>query len=143
MTREQVYIEARRWLGVKFHNQGRSERGVDCVGLLAVVAQAFGIEEPALGAYSDWPRSDHFLLRRMGEHLVRVPPSAAKPGLIGAFTQSKLPGHTGIFSLRHGQVHLIHARIIPRRVVEEPWAAVPMSELRLIALYAYPGLEDL
>lgn len=37
-----VTAEARRWLGVRFLHQGRSAAGLDCVGLVLVVAKALG-----------------------------------------------------------------------------------------------------
>jgi hypothetical protein len=42
-TRAAFVEEARRFLGVRWQHQGRSERGIDCVGLLVVPALELGV----------------------------------------------------------------------------------------------------
>src|SRR5262249_38970425 len=42
-----VYVaECRKFLGVRWQHQGRSDRGVDCVGLLVVPALRLGLLKP-------------------------------------------------------------------------------------------------
>lgn len=40
ITRQDIIDEARKWAGVPFRHQGRSARGIDCIGLVLVTAQA-------------------------------------------------------------------------------------------------------
>lgn len=141
MTREEVYGEARKWLGTPYRQKGRTERGLDCIGFLVVVGQAFNVPHQDDLQYSDWPQQNHLVLRKLGEYLDRLPPSIALPGTVGVFAENRLPMHVGIFSEKLGRVHLIHARIVPRKVLEECWDQVPRSELRLIGLFGFPGLE--
>jgi cell wall-associated NlpC family hydrolase len=142
MTREEVQQEARKWLGVPFRKRGRSEDGVDCIGFIVVVGRAFSIPHQDESDYSLWPAQDHLILRKLGQYLVRLSPDTSLPGTVGVFAERRLPGHVGIFSEKYGgAVHLIHARISPGRVIEEPWQHVPYHELRLIGLFGFPGLE--
>jgi len=41
--RSAIVAEARRWIGTPFRHQGRGVNGLDCAGLLVVVATALGI----------------------------------------------------------------------------------------------------
>jgi hypothetical protein len=44
MTGDQVVQAARRFLGVPFKLHGRSEHGMDCLGLVVCVAKQFGLD---------------------------------------------------------------------------------------------------
>lgn len=140
MTREDVQAEARKWLHVPYRQKGRSRTGIDCLGVLVVVGRAFAVPHEE-HEYTDWPNPDHQILRVLGRYLTRLPTTTALPGLVGVFAERRLPGHIGIFTERHGVPHLIHARLRPGFVLEEPWLQVPHAELRLIALFGFPGLE--
>jgi cell wall-associated NlpC family hydrolase len=141
MTRDEVVAEARRWLFVPYRKRGRTKYGLDCIGFLVVVGRAFAVPHKDEFEYSDWPQQDHMILRKLEQYLDPLPPDTAKPGAIGVFAEARLPGHVGIFSMKHDVEHLIHARIRPGVVLEEPWRQVPRRELRLIGLFAFPGLE--
>jgi cell wall-associated NlpC family hydrolase len=143
MTRDEVVAEARKWLGVRYRHKGRSERGLDCLGLLVMVGRAFDIPHTDATDYSGWPRGDLLILQTLDRFLVRQPPSAALPGCIGVFAERRLPGHVGVFSVRHGAIHVIHASLPPpSRVIEAPWQVISRRELHLIAHYALPGMSD-
>jgi hypothetical protein len=141
MTRAEVQAEARKWLQVRYRPRGRSLDGVDCIGFLVMVGRAFEIPHQDELDYSGWPAQDLMILKKLGQFLDHIPPSTPLPGTIGVFAERRLPGHVGIFSEKHNAVHLIHARISPGCVLEEPWQHMPRDHLRLIALFAFPGLE--
>jgi cell wall-associated NlpC family hydrolase len=141
MTRDEVQAEARKWLRTPYRKRGRSHDGVDCIGFLVMVGRAFEVPHQDELDYSTWPAQDLLILKKLDQYLDRLPPSTDLPGTIGVFAEARLPGHVGIFSLKERVVHLIHARIHPGRVIEEPWGQVPRRELRLIALFGFPGLE--
>jgi cell wall-associated NlpC family hydrolase len=141
MTREEVQAEARKWLRTPYRQRGRSPDGLDCVGLLVMVGKAFDIPHRDHFDYSNWPSHDHLILKELGQYLDRLPIATKLPGTIGVFAENRLPGHAGIFSEKHGAVHLIHARMLGRHVLEEAWLQMPRHELRLIGLFGFPGLE--
>lgn len=141
MTRDDIVTEARRWLRTPYRKRGRDVKGIDCLGLLVMIGRHFEIPHTDEQDYSDWPRSDLLIVRKLAQYLVRVPPTLTPlPGMVGCFAERRLPGHCGIFSKMHGEVHLIHARIRPASVVEESWRQMPMHELRLIGLFDFPGV---
>jgi hypothetical protein len=143
MTRADVVAEARRWLGVKFRPKGRSRAGVDCIGLLVMVGRAFAVAHVDQQHYTDWPDPQREMLRQFDRFLERRPADQSWEGTVGVFAQTRLPCHTGIFSLQHGVPHVIHARANMRVVLEEPHNLDPTPRaMRLVALYGFPGLVD-
>jgi cell wall-associated NlpC family hydrolase len=140
MTRAEIMAEARAWLGVKYRQKGRSrESGLDCIGLLVVVGRAFAVPHQDHNDYADHPDNGRRLLAEFDRVLALAPPTSPWPGTIGVFTDSHLPCHCGIFSERFGVVHLIHAMLGRRIVLEEPFRA---SAFRLVRRYQFPALED-
>jgi len=139
MTRDEVVAEARKWDRVPWRHQGRSETGVDCVGLGVVVAQAFGVN---LQDRTDYPRepSDLSMLAHIRQFTVRVPFGGNLVGTIGLFRGSIFPCHIGIFSERMGVTHVIHSRADMRRVIEEPFIDGE-RDLKLVEIRAFPELE--
>lgn len=51
MSAEAFVSAARGFIGVPWQHQGRSQRGVDCVGLVVMAARAIGIEAPLTADY--------------------------------------------------------------------------------------------
>jgi cell wall-associated NlpC family hydrolase len=143
MTRDQIVAEARKWDGVRYRDQGRSMRGVDCLGLLVMIGRALAVPHVDEPGYKSTPSADLLILRRLSQDLIPIAyTDTPLPGTVGVFAEARLPGHVGIFTVKHGMLHLVHARMIPARVVEEPWNAVLKDSLRLIGLFAFPGVED-
>lgn len=138
MTRAQIVSEARRWIGTRYRHKGRSATGLDCVGLLVVVARALGVPHDDDQHYIDWPDPQRRLIAVLDCYMDVASPLSAWPGSIGLFTQDRLPGHCGIFATAHGAPHVIHAHIRRRGVVEEPY---PTGEMRLVRRYQLRGVE--
>lgn len=118
--REQADIvtTARAWLGVRWAHQGRSRAGVDCVGLVIMVARACrGSQFDVL----DYPRlaSDERMLKTADAVLHRRPGVAAlRPGdvVVMHYHQQR---HMGIVApYVFGGLSLIHAYAPARKVVE-------------------------
>lgn len=141
MTPDAVVAEARRWVGTRYRVKGRSETGLDCIGLLVVVARSLGVPHTDRLDYADWPDPNHAILRELGRDLVRMPGARLSPGTIGVFAEQRLPCHCGFFSERQGVVHVIHARLRSGRVLEEPYVEQRTNAFRLIAQFRFPQLE--
>lgn len=143
--RREVIAAARGWLGVRWRHQGRSRAGVDCVGLLIVVARQLDLMPPAdldaieggLAGYSRYPRGGllNFYCRR---HL--APVDEPQPGDVLLFAIDGQPQHLGLVGEHPaGAQSLIHAYALgPRRVVEtvldQPWRR------RIVGAFALPGV---
>lgn len=141
MSPEDIVLEARSWVGVPYRERGRSRRGVDCLGLLVMLGRSFDVAHEDEAVYTSWPTDERRLAQRLEQYLTPLPPDAIAPGVIGMFTQTRLPAHVGVFTEKHGVIHLIHARMNPRRVVEEAYAAIPRAELRLSGLFCFPAMD--
>jgi cell wall-associated NlpC family hydrolase len=141
MTRAEIVEQARCWLRTPYRKCGRDKHGLDCLGLLIMVGRHFNVPHTDTQHYSEWPRTDLLILKKLSQHLVRVPPTQKpKPGMVGVFAELRLPGHVGIFSELHRTTHVIHARITPRQVVEESWPQLT-EQVRLVALFDFPGVQ--
>jgi cell wall-associated NlpC family hydrolase len=108
-----IIEEARTWLGVPFMHQGRSRRGVDCIGLVIVVAQALDLVPSSFERrdYGRIPNRDE-LGKKIREHC--QPLAEPKPGCMFAMRWNKEAAHVAIYT---GET-LIHSYERMGRVVE-------------------------
>lgn len=56
---EKFIDEARSYLSVPWKHQGRTRRGVDCVGLVVLAARSCGLPVPMLANYGRTPKFAH------------------------------------------------------------------------------------
>lgn len=113
-SRESYVAEARRFLGVRWQHQGRSEQGVDCVGLLVVPACRLGLLRPEddVTSYSRQPDGEE-LSALLHRYCLRLPKwQSARMGDVLAIKYADQPQHVAIvtrdYDPRWG-VHIIHA----------------------------------
>ncbi len=123
MTRDEVVTEARCYVEKRtaWRHMGRSETGIDCVGLLVMIAKRFKLP------YKDYPENyrrepDGKLLPHLRSQLqpARLP---LKPAMIVLLRDDPRPCHVGIYALRSNQPSLVHACAMTGRVIEEPFMA--------------------
>ena len=128
-----IVDESRKWVGTRFHHQGRvrkttySTGGCDCLGLLVGVAGALklrsrqegvllaSLDELHYGRIPDGKR-----LRQMLEsHLLLLENEEAQPGDIALFRLDRNTQHVGILSdYSVGGLGVIHAYAPMQSVVE-------------------------
>lgn len=139
ITRQQIMDEARKWDGTPWRHQGRTERGIDCAGLIVKVAHALGLSTFDTVAYQRTAQRQK-LLEYFAQEMDLQPLTQLKPGDVVAFRDSAYPCHVGLISERHGELYLIHAYALRKRVIEEPlnddWRK------KWIAAYKFRGIED-
>lgn len=152
----QVQEEARRWVGTRFHHQGRRCKsandagGVDCLGLLIGVAATLQLKDRTGGDFAQQDCTDYSrqpdavqlrarLQTLLYEQPCGVPPA---PAHIGLFRCDDRAQHLGIFAKTKGEegLSLIHAYAPARRVVEHGLDAYWME--RLVAVYALPCMGE-
>ena len=129
ITPAQIITAARAYLGAPFRHQGRSAQGLDCVGLLVLVARALGQPHHDVTGYTRRATGRGFL-EHFQAHLVEIPPQAARPGDVLVFVETLYPCHTGILSQKDGCAHLIHAHALRGCVLEEPFIGEWPAKLR-------------
>ncbi|WP_018935646.1 MULTISPECIES: C40 family peptidase [unclassified Thioalkalivibrio] len=126
--------EARKWLGTRWRHQGRGPAGVDCLGLVVMVADALGLPHHDRTDYGRRPEGTR-LMRELDRLLPRVHLQDASPGDVLVIAERAQTLHVGIQSEKRGAPHIIHAHAHRRKVIEEPlvspWAERVVGVFRL------------
>jgi cell wall-associated NlpC family hydrolase len=120
ITGTDVIEAARKYLEVPFHHQGRArEAGLDCIGLLVVVAEDLGIPVEDCAVYKRYP-SPADLMKHLRAKLEEQPTYMAEVGDVLVFWWNKKDReqHVGFFTGRT----LIHTFAKAKRVTEEPFS---------------------
>ncbi len=133
VTRQQVVEAARAWIGVPYQHQGRTRFGVDCVGLLIVVAHDLGLTDYDVSGYSRVPHSG-FLADECERMMQRIATVERKPGDVVLLRFKREPQHLALITDRG----FVHAYAGSGRVIET--AMPPAWVNRIVAAYALPGV---
>jgi cell wall-associated NlpC family hydrolase len=121
ITPDTVVAGARAYLGVPWRHQGRSLRGLDCAGLVVLVARDLGLADYDATGYGRRAQGFGFVEHFRGNmDAVAVPDG--RPGDVLVFADQAYPCHCGFLTSRHGVPHLLHAHATRRQVIEEPYA---------------------
>jgi cell wall-associated NlpC family hydrolase len=135
MTGQDIVTEARTWVGVPWRLRGRDREGLDCVGLLAVVADKLGIPYADDLRYGAFFNTDHMLevlLEAMGE----VPRETMQTGDVLVLDVRGERQHTAFYDADHQTI--IHATSLYRKVVEhtfnDEWQGKVRKVLRVKSL---------
>lgn len=107
MSNVDVVVAARSYVGVKYLHGGRSRHGVDCAGLLVLVARDLGIE--VSDASPGYPRHpDGTLMSYLKVNGDEINPDEAGPGDVIVYwfdRASREPQHVGIRTESGGLIH--------------------------------------
>jgi len=101
--------EARTYLGVPWRHQGRSKKGVDCVGIILLAYLHIGVKINEIKGYSRKP--DGFALRKIMDEepnfmSVRTPYRA---GDVVLFRIRKDPQHIALLTGEEDNLYMIHS----------------------------------
>ncbi len=128
----QIVTAARRYLGTPFRHCGRNAHGLDCLGLLLVVAHDLGLTEWDITNYSD--QVDVVQMRQGVERFCeRIPTAAKEPGDVLLFRMRGIPQHLGIAT----DIGVIHSHQLAKRVVEHSFDVT--WQRRLVAVFRWRG----
>lgn len=130
-SRQDIVDAARGFLGVKWRHQGRNMAGVDCLGLVILVANQLGLSEFNSADYGRIPDGQR-LRAGLTEHMdvTRTP----QPGDVLLMRFEQHPQHVAIVTDRG----IIHAYAQVRKVVEHRLDSVWSS--RIVAAYSFKGI---
>ncbi|MDA0780790.1 MAG: NlpC/P60 family protein [Rickettsiales bacterium] len=130
VNRNDIVVEARSWIGTRFHHQGRVKKssndkgGVDCIGLILGVAEAVGITHNGISyynydkrEYAKVPDNDRLKLS-FQKYLKEIDTADVKSGDILMFKFDKEPQHVGFVVKEKKYINLIHCYMQARGVVE-------------------------
>jgi NlpC/P60 family putative phage cell wall peptidase len=142
MSRLQVVVEARGWIGTPYRHQGATKgAGTDCLGLIRGVWRALHGEEPeSVPAYTmDWaePRQEEVLWAAAMRHLVPKSADLVEAGDVILFRmrERSVAKHLGIQAAPGFGATFIHAYTghgVVESPLSEPWAR------RIVARFAFP-----
>lgn len=146
MTGAEIVAAGRQYLGTRWVHQGRSRSGVDCVGLLVLVARDLGIPHQDVRNYDRRPAEGQ-LERILGEQLVAIPRHEVRIGDVVALEdrQSRQVCHVGILTDGANPFGLLHAwlrmaeRTQKRGVVE--MRLDPDWQAKIRGRYRFRGVE--
>lgn len=138
---EQIVTQARTYLSVPYFHAGRTREGLDCIGLLAVVAHDLGITDYDDVNYQPDPPAEplthilnHFCLCIWARETSPDWPQPFAPGDLLQFEILGVPRHAGIYATdEQGSPMLIHAYQAVGKVIEHPFDA--QWRRRLWAVY--------
>jgi cell wall-associated NlpC family hydrolase len=128
-----VIREARGWKGTPFHHQGRVRAGIDCVGLVIVVARALRLVAPDFdfAAYGRCPTGE--LDSELRAHCREIP--APIPGCVLKIKWFAMSHHVAIYT----GASMIHAHQGFRDGTAEHRFDAKWRT-RCIGFYALPGV---
>ena len=129
----QEYVAAcRQYLGVPFCHQGRSHRGVDCVGLLVCAARDLGIAVTDTLNYLHDPDAGVLYKTLSANGLIAIPRKDIRTGdLMLIRWRTERPRHLAVRT----DIGLIHAFSQLRKVVE---SSIP-DDMQIIRGYRWQG----
>lgn len=144
VCRTDIVTAARELVGTPFHHQARLPGvGVDCVGVLILIARRFGLVAPEYD-FTGYPRvpDGRSLLHELDARLVRANGmSCAAIGDVVVMSIDRDPQHVGVLGdYAGGRLSLIHASSVatPPRVIETRLMFTRAQ--RFVARYSFPGV---
>jgi len=144
ISRYAIITKARSFVNVPWVHQGRSkETGIDCVGLIALTAQAFDLTYHDLAVYSQQP-DGITLHRELDKWFIQKELSDIIPGNILTFwvEHRSRPCHAGIITNDYrGSLGLVHTWRNKGRCVEHRFVEGSVWWRRIARVYEFPGVE--
>ncbi|AFU86579.1 putative NlpC/P60 family cell wall peptidase [Caulobacter phage CcrRogue] len=141
MTRDDIVTEARRYVALQtpWRHRGRTERGLDCIGLAVMIFEKYNLEYMDQDGYARTPDGERFV-DVIKAHMTLADPTDLKPGMLVLFNDDARPCHVGILAQKHGVMTLIHATADKKRTVEEIYDRRYAARFRMA--FDFPGVED-
>lgn len=146
MATRQEFAEATIPLvGIRWVHQGRSPKGLDCIGVPLLAAEACGlIEDMSTLTPNYGRRPDGGLLERMEKYgLIQIPPGDRRVGDILVFSLNGEPWHIGVLVSLAPQEIMVHGFFKNRRVTMHVLDTHPNQSCGLLThVFKIPWLED-
>ena len=137
--RSDVVEDARSWIGVRWRHQGRTRHGIDCAGLVIMVAAKHGLQDTNPVNYPRRTNGAQFVEYFRAAGMTDVAFADRLPGDVILVQDKGLPCHCGFLSSKRGVDHYIHGAALRKEVVEEPlefWLPKITHVLR------FPGIDQ-
>ena len=132
VSRADVVAAARSYLGVPYLHQGRTMRGLDCVGLIIRVGHDLGLSDYDIDGYSRVP-SGKRMERLLGLVCRKVQPALAKAGDLLHLAYDKEPQHLAMVT-DYGIIHADNTHGVVEHVIDLS------NRRRIRGAYELPGV---
>ena len=130
LTPQRIISAASAYLGTRWHHQGRSTAGVDCLGLVVLTARDCGISVTDRFGYSRQPDGQQ-LMAELDVQLQRI--AEPEPGAVLLMRFERDPQHVALMA---DGGDIIHAYAMARKVVRHRLDAI--WSRRIVAVYRFP-----
>lgn len=138
--RDNIVAEARACIGTRFHHQGRQKAvGLDCVGLLVVIAQCLELPVKDCLDYDRRPAFGLLEKQLVLSGLVPIDPVHLRHGDIALFGFDGPPQHVAVLAKALVGFSMVHAYMPARHVVEHRLDHVWQD--RILGGFRFPGVE--
>jgi hypothetical protein len=116
--RDQIVEEAKKWLDVPWRHQGRTQRGIDCAGLILQVGNSLNLCDYHVTRYPRNTHRDHFV-DHFHNIANRKPVKDRQQGDMLLFRDGLYACHCGFLEVEHGVEYVIHAYYQREKTVRE------------------------
>jgi cell wall-associated NlpC family hydrolase len=126
---EIVYI-AKGLVGVPYRHQGRNQSGLDCAGLIIVIAHMLELTDKDTTNYSRRPNVHEFTAFMIEAGCTQLPMAQLAHGDILRLNTSGWPVHLGVYEIDdRGQEWYTHAYLPHKKVTRDPLTATVKAQL--------------
>jgi cell wall-associated NlpC family hydrolase len=140
VTRTQIVKTAQSLVGTPWKHQGRSRRGVDCVGLIYLIAKELDILPDRLDIPAYRREPDGSVRGYFDAHMHLRSPDDLKPGMVLLHSFNGSPFHASVvINAKAGAI--IHGTAARRAVVVDLFKG-QKDGMRLHAAYDFKGVAD-
>jgi cell wall-associated NlpC family hydrolase len=144
-TRDNIVEIARRCIGIPWRHQGRTMKGMDCIGIIIAIGHLTGTHfYNSTANYRRAPRPEVFLADFRKE-LNEKPLHQRKHGDVILIRDAIFTTHSGIYTTDGDEETLIHAFALRKQVVEDPISNTPQGSYlynRMTHCFEYKGVID-
>lgn len=143
VTRSEIVSEARTYLNTPWRHQGRTRgQGVDCAGLVVLIANKYNLADDHAYNNIDYPRRPNgTFVGYFRKYATAKSPALARDGDILVFSEGRHPCHVGIRTTFRGQPGVIHAHATARKVVEQTLESAVSTVGHPVYCFEFKGID--
>lgn len=128
----EIVQSARSYLGVPYRHQGRNRLGLDCIGLILMVAHDLHLSDFDITGYGRVP-SGRMMARLLGQHCRPVAVKDINSGDVVHITFERQPQHVAIIT-DAGMIHADNIRGVVEHSLNNRWRK------KIRGAYRLPGV---